>query len=113
MGANAFAHESGIHQDGMLKNKDTYEIISPEEIGLVRADEAGLVMGESPNALPFLLSFCPPLDALGCDSYTRMPASVVCLMPRSENLVCAGKHSRRSALRTKLQAQDLARNQKN
>ena len=46
VGANAFAHESGIHQDGMLKNKETYEIITPEEIGLVRADEAGLVMGE-------------------------------------------------------------------
>ena len=47
VGANAFAHESGIHQDGMLKNKETYEIITPEEIGLVRADEAGIVMGES------------------------------------------------------------------
>ncbi|KAL3684946.1 hypothetical protein R1sor_002968 [Riccia sorocarpa] len=46
VGANAFAHESGIHQDGMLKHKGTYEIISPEEIGLVRADEAGLVLGK-------------------------------------------------------------------
>ncbi|CAL5228020.1 g11082 [Coccomyxa viridis] len=46
VGANAFAHESGIHQDGMLKNKSTYEIITPEEIGLVRADEAGIVMGK-------------------------------------------------------------------
>mgnify|MGYP001336637791 CR=1 FL=1 len=34
VGANAFAHESGIHQDGMLKEKTTYEIISPETIGL-------------------------------------------------------------------------------
>jgi len=33
----------------MLKNKETYEIITPEEIGLVRADEAGIVMGESPS----------------------------------------------------------------
>lgn len=46
VGANAFAHESGIHQDGMLKSKETYEIITPEEIGLVRQDEAGIVMGE-------------------------------------------------------------------
>ncbi len=46
MGANAFAHESGIHQDGMLKSKETYEIITPEEIGLVRQDDAGIVMGE-------------------------------------------------------------------
>lgn len=34
VGRNAFAHSSGIHQDGMLKNRETYEIINPEEIGL-------------------------------------------------------------------------------
>ena len=34
VGANAFAHESGIHQDGLLKEKLTYEIISPESVGL-------------------------------------------------------------------------------
>jgi 2-isopropylmalate synthase len=34
VGANAFAHESGIHQDGLLKEKTTYEIIRPETIGL-------------------------------------------------------------------------------
>ena len=33
IGKNAFAHESGIHQDGMLKNRETYEIITPELIG--------------------------------------------------------------------------------
>lgn len=33
VGKNAFAHESGIHQDGVLKNKSTYEIISPELVG--------------------------------------------------------------------------------
>lgn len=43
VGANAFAHESGIHQDGLLKEKSTYEIIRPESIGL-RA--AKLVMGK-------------------------------------------------------------------
>jgi 2-isopropylmalate synthase len=32
-GANAFAHESGIHQDGMLKHRETYEIMTPESIG--------------------------------------------------------------------------------
>ncbi len=36
VGANAFAHESGIHQDGLLKEKSTYEIIRPETIGLHR-----------------------------------------------------------------------------
>jgi 2-isopropylmalate synthase len=34
VGKNAFAHEAGIHQDGMLKNRSTYEILKPEDIGL-------------------------------------------------------------------------------
>jgi len=34
VGDNAFAHESGIHQDGMLKNKQTYEIMTPESVGV-------------------------------------------------------------------------------
>jgi 2-isopropylmalate synthase len=34
VGANAFAHEAGIHQDGMLKDADTYQIMDPEELGL-------------------------------------------------------------------------------
>jgi 2-isopropylmalate synthase len=34
VGANAFSHSSGIHQDGILKNKNTYEIMTPESIGL-------------------------------------------------------------------------------
>lgn len=43
VGANAFAHEAGIHQDGLLKEKLTYEIISPESIGLISAK---LVLGK-------------------------------------------------------------------
>jgi 2-isopropylmalate synthase len=43
VGANAFAHESGIHQDGMLKNANTYEIMTPESIGLSKSQ---LVMGK-------------------------------------------------------------------
>ncbi|XP_028759820.1 2-isopropylmalate synthase 1, chloroplastic [Neltuma alba] len=46
VGANAFAHESGIHQDGMLKHKGTYEIMAPEDIGFERSDEAGIVLGK-------------------------------------------------------------------
>ena len=34
VGANAFAHSSGIHQDGFLKNRENYEIINPEDVGL-------------------------------------------------------------------------------
>ena len=43
VGANAFAHESGIHQDGMLKNPLTYEIMRPETVGLT---ESKLVLGK-------------------------------------------------------------------
>ena len=34
VGANAFAHEAGIHQDGMLKDERTYQIIEPEQVGV-------------------------------------------------------------------------------
>jgi 3-isopropylmalate/(R)-2-methylmalate dehydratase large subunit len=43
VGANAFAHESGIHQDGMLKHHATYEIMTPESVG---AGETRLVLGK-------------------------------------------------------------------
>jgi 2-isopropylmalate synthase len=43
VGANAFAHESGIHQDGVLKDASTYEIMTPESVGLTRSS---LVMGK-------------------------------------------------------------------
>ena len=43
VGANAFAHESGIHQDGVLKHAETYEIMTPESVGLVKSN---LVMGK-------------------------------------------------------------------
>src|SRR6202043_2938045 len=43
VGANAFAHEAGIHQDGILKNPLTYEIISPETVGVPKRQ---LVLGK-------------------------------------------------------------------
>ncbi len=43
VGKNAFAHESGIHQDGMLKHAETYEIMRPEDVGVA---ETSLVMGK-------------------------------------------------------------------
>ena len=43
VGENAFAHEAGIHQDGMLKHHSTYEIMRPEDVGLRAAD---LVLGK-------------------------------------------------------------------
>jgi 2-isopropylmalate synthase len=43
VGANAFAHEAGIHQDGMLKNRQTYEIMTPQSVGW---GETKLVLGK-------------------------------------------------------------------
>ncbi len=43
VGRNAFAHESGIHQDGMLKERSTYEIMRPEDVGVPQTD---LVLGK-------------------------------------------------------------------
>ncbi len=43
VGANAFAHESGIHQDGLLKSKQTYEIMRPESVGI---SKSSLVLGK-------------------------------------------------------------------
>ena len=43
VGANAFAHEAGIHQDGMLKHAGTYEIMTPESVGL---NKSSLVLGK-------------------------------------------------------------------
>ena len=43
VGQNAFAHEAGIHQDGMLKHSETYEIIRPEDVGVARTE---LVLGK-------------------------------------------------------------------
>ena len=43
VGKNAFAHEAGIHQDGMLKERTTYEIMRPEDVGLNKTD---LVLGK-------------------------------------------------------------------
>ena len=50
VGANAFAHESGIHQDGMIKDASTYEIMTPESVGLATSS---LVMGKHSGRAAF------------------------------------------------------------
>jgi 2-isopropylmalate synthase len=50
VGKNAFAHESGIHQDGMLKNAETYEIMTPASVGI---KETTLVMGKHSGRAAF------------------------------------------------------------
>lgn len=58
VGRNAFAHESGIHQDGMLKNAQTYEIMTPESVGWTKTN---LVMGKHSGRA----AFRDKLSALG------------------------------------------------
>ncbi len=58
VGDNAFAHESGIHQDGMLKNRETYEIMRPETVGL---DGSLIVLGKHSGRH----AFRSRLEALG------------------------------------------------
>jgi 2-isopropylmalate synthase len=50
VGANAFAHESGIHQDGLLKEKITYEIMTPESVGMTKSS---LVIGKHSGSHAF------------------------------------------------------------
>lgn len=64
VGANAFAHESGIHQDGMLKNNLTYEIMRPETVGL---NASKLVMGK----LSGRSGFRARLEEMGYDDLTK------------------------------------------
>jgi 2-isopropylmalate synthase len=59
VGANAFAHESGIHQDGVLKDRSTYEIMSPDDVGV---PESSLVLGKHSGRH----AFRNRLEKLGC-----------------------------------------------
>lgn len=58
VGKNAFSHESGIHQDGMLKNVETYEIMRPEDVGV---KETSLILGK----LSGRHAFRKKLEAMG------------------------------------------------
>src|SRR6266852_3771537 len=53
VGANAFAHASGIHQDGVLKDRLNYEIMKPEDVGLAYSDEAVTALFPGSNAVGF------------------------------------------------------------
>jgi 2-isopropylmalate synthase len=63
VGANAFAHEAGIHQDGVLKHADTYEIMKPESVGL---SNNNLVLGKHSGKAAYKAR----LTALGHDDLT-------------------------------------------
>jgi 3-isopropylmalate/(R)-2-methylmalate dehydratase large subunit len=59
VGANAFAHEAGIHQDGVIKHRATYEIMTPESVGF---DGNAIVLGKHSGRRALRLR----LEALGC-----------------------------------------------
>jgi 2-isopropylmalate synthase len=63
VGENAFAHEAGIHQHGVLANKETYEIMTPESIGL---KENKMVLGKHSGKHAFL----EKLESLGYGNFT-------------------------------------------
>jgi 2-isopropylmalate synthase len=72
VGANAFAHESGIHQDGVIKNRETYEIMTPQSIGL---ESNRMVLGRHSGRAGFKdriirLGFQPKQDELEL-AYTK------------------------------------------
>jgi 2-isopropylmalate synthase len=69
VGANAFAHEAGIHQDGMLKNQQTYEIMRPETVGLTASK---LVMGKHSGRHAFRVR----LKELGYDDLSKEELNV-------------------------------------
>ncbi|CAF2074814.1 unnamed protein product [Brassica napus] len=46
VGANCFVHESGIQQDEMLKNRSTYEVLSPEDVGVVKTENPDIFLGK-------------------------------------------------------------------
>jgi len=82
VGKNAFAHESGIHQDGMLKNAETYEIMRPEDIGL---NKSSLVMGKHSGRHAFLKK----LEELG---YQFDDSEFNSLFKKFKNLADQKKH---------------------
>ncbi|MBI1330356.1 MAG: 2-isopropylmalate synthase [Alphaproteobacteria bacterium] len=82
VGKNAFAHESGIHQDGMLKNVETYEIMRPEDVGV---HATSLVLGK----LSGRHAFRDKLEALG---YTLEPTALDEAFKRFKNLADKKKH---------------------
>ncbi len=76
VGNNAFAHESGIHQDGMLKYRQTYEIMRPQEIGV---PESRLVMGKHSGRH----AFKKRLEDLG---YNLQPEAIDTLFAKFKDL---------------------------
>ena len=82
VGANAFAHESGIHQDGLLKHQATYEIMKPETVG---ASHTALVLGKHSGRAALAVR----LTALG---YTLDNAAIDRVFARFKTVADRRKH---------------------
>jgi homocitrate synthase NifV len=72
IGTNMFAHESGIHADGVIKNPKTYEVFAPEEVGLSRQ----IVIGKHSGGKAILLKF----DEYGIDLTSEQAAALLPLV---------------------------------
>jgi 2-isopropylmalate synthase len=82
VGKNAFSHESGIHQDGMLKNVETYEIMRPEDVGV---NSTSLMLGKLSGRHAFR-------DKLGNMGYTLEDAAFEDAFRRFKDLADKKKH---------------------
>src|SRR5215468_10910622 len=83
VGANAFAHESGIHQDGMLKHEATYEIIRPETVG---ATQTRLVLGKHSGRAALAARLDELGFALDGDALDRVFARLKALTERKKQV---------------------------
>ncbi len=83
VGTNAFAHESGIHQDGMLKNRDTYEIMTPESVGWTKTS---LVLGKHSGRAAFKDKLEQLGIVLGDNSFQEVFDKFKALADRKKNV---------------------------
>jgi len=86
VGANAFAHEAGIHQDGMLKHQGTYEIMLPETVGL---HQSSLVLGKHSGRHAFKVRLVEMGYDLSDDDLNETFASFKVLADKKKNIVDA------------------------
>jgi hypothetical protein len=83
VGKNAFAHESGIHQDGMLKNAETYEIMRPEDVGV---RETSLVMGKHSGRHAFKEKLVSRWALSWATMPLRMPSAASRISPTARSM---------------------------
>ncbi len=83
VGANAFAHESGIHQDGIIKNRATYEIMTPQSVGL---EKTSLRLGKLSGSNAFRAKLIEMGYALGDNALTEAFARFKDLADRKKEI---------------------------